>query len=73
MLNPYSQYSLGEMDELQRQGRVTPDALRDYIRAWNAGPHFTQAVFCDGAIRQFDPETSPTTYRHLHAEYGCIV
>jgi hypothetical protein len=47
--------NLDEAELLYRQGRVSEDDMIDYLRRWNAGPHFTQAVFFDGRIRNFDP------------------
>jgi hypothetical protein len=64
-----SNSSLERAEELKRNGWITYDELRDFIRNWNAGPHFTQAVYTDGRIRNFDPDRS-IMYRHLYAEFG---
>ena len=44
--------------------------VTEYLRAWNAGPHFTQAVLYDGRIRNFDPEKSGWCYRHVAEKFG---
>jgi len=64
------QHSLNEVERMYRCGSVTYEEVRDYLRRWNAGPHFTQAVLADGAIRNFDPEKSGWAYRHLAGEFG---
>lgn len=61
--------SINQVQEMYRQGRASEAAVAEYLRAWNAGPHFTQAVFCDGAIRNFDPELS-RGYVHLYEKFG---
>ena len=61
-------YSLDQVQELTRREAVSPEELTDYLRAWNAGPHFTRAVWCDGSIRNFDPATG--VHRHLWQKYG---
>ncbi len=61
--------SLNDVERMYNNGTVSWDDLVTYIRAWNAGPHFTQAVYADGKIRNFDPEqlAAPT---HLFALFG---
>ncbi len=68
--SPLSQYSLGDIDTMYRDGRVSEDEVAEYLRAWNATPgRFTQAVLRDGGIRQFDPEVSKP-YRELWDKFG---
>ena len=62
-------YSLNEVEQAYRNGLVGDDELVAYIRAWNAGPHFSEAVWCDGAIRNFDAEET-RAYSHLREKYG---
>lgn len=35
--------TLREADRLLKRGEITPDQAREYVRLWNAGPHFTVA------------------------------
>ena len=65
-----SQHSLNDVERMYRQGTASEAEVIEYLRAWNAGPHFTQAVLSDGAIRNFDPEKSGVFYRHLAAQFG---
>lgn len=48
--------TLEQVQNLFRAGSITEAELVRYIRAWNAGPHFTQAVYSGGAIRNYDAE-----------------
>lgn len=48
--------SLDRAESLYRSGMVSESELETYLRQWNAGPHFTQAVLIDGSIRNFDPD-----------------
>jgi len=66
-----SGYSLAEMENLCRDGRVTDEEMTAYLRAWNATPsRFTQAVWADGRCRQIVPTEQPCAYRRLWAQYG---
>jgi len=60
--------SPNQVERLYRDGQTTEDEVAEYLRAWNAGPHFNQAVLSDGAIRLFDPERP--AYHHLHERFG---
>ena len=63
-------YSINEMQALYWQGAVSEADIVEYLRKWNATPgRLTQAVFADGAIRNFDPEKS-RWYTHLYAKFG---
>ena len=62
--------TLNEVEQFFREGRVTEDEVAVFLRAWNAGPHFTQAVLTDGRIRNFDPALSGACYRHLKDRFG---
>ena len=64
-----TQYSIEQVEQMARFGSITHDDIVTYLRAWNSGPHFTQAVWCDGAIRNFDPENKGRPYAHLWKEY----
>jgi hypothetical protein len=44
--------SLNQADIAYREGLLTTGELDLYLAAWNNGLHFTEAYFCDGAIRQ---------------------
>ena len=61
-------HSINEVEAMYHRGMVSEPELVAYLRAWNAGPHFTQAVFCDGRIRNFDPENG--CYKHLWERFG---
>jgi hypothetical protein len=65
-------YSLAQVDSMYQNGALSTDEVTDYLRAWNAGPHFTQAVIWHGSIRQFDPETNHF-YQQLYKTYGVRV
>lgn len=60
-----AQMSLKEVNYAYQQGLLSEQEAIEYIREWNAGPHFTQAVLIDGSIRNFDPEKSGVFYKHL--------
>jgi len=62
--------TLNQVDEMYRQGSISEEETIEYIRAWNNGPHFTQAVLTDGKIRNFDPEKSGVFYRHLKEKFN---
>ncbi len=65
------QTSLADCEIYYREGRFPYADLVAYLRAWNATPgRFTQAVWRDGAIRQYDPETAGACYRLEAAEFG---
>jgi len=64
-----AQYSINQIEQMARYGSITEQEVTDYLRAWNAGPHFTQAVWADGAIRNFDPEQGGA-YCQLWGKYG---
>lgn len=68
MTTKFSGFSISEMQDKYRYGSVSDADMQEYLRAWNAGPHFTQAVFADGAIRNFDPESG--SYKHLWEKFG---
>ena len=70
-----TKYSLNEIEQLFRDGRITEEQATSYLRLWNAGPHFTQAVISDNAIRNFDPENKNyiTCYKHLFDKFGVRV
>lgn len=67
-MTKFAGFSINEMQDKYRWGSVSDEDMCEYVRAWNAGPHFTQAVFSDGAIRNFDPESG--AYRHLWEKFG---
>lgn len=67
----YAMLSLNEVDARYRSGSMPEDQVIAYIRLWNAGPHFTQAVLKDGGIRTFDPcGPSAVFYRHMAKEFN---
>ncbi len=69
MNNQMKTASLNQVEEWYRAGRITEEELTEYLRAWNgSGKHITVAVFADGGIRNFDPETK--SYKHLWEKYG---
>jgi len=43
--------TLNEVEGMYREGLISTDDLNQYLRAWNAGPHFTRAEWRDGAVR----------------------
>jgi hypothetical protein len=61
--------NLEQVNQQFRNGQISEDEAKEYVRAWNAGPHITQAVIFHGEIENFDPETS-NKYRHLYDEFG---
>ena len=63
-------YSLNQVEQMYRNGTIGRADIVEYLRAWNAGPHFTQAVFADGSIRNFEPDGNYRPYPHLWAEFG---
>ena len=64
-------FSLNDAESAYRNGTCSYEELVEYLRKWNAFPgHFTQAVWSDGAIRNFDPEKSGVFYRHMKEEFG---
>ena len=65
-----TQYSINQIEEMARFGSITEADITAYLRAWNAGPHFTQAVWADGRIRNFDPENKGRPYAQLWEQYG---
>ncbi len=48
--------TLNSAEQAYRNGIMSEAEVTQFIRVWNAGPHFTQAIFRDGAIRNYDPE-----------------
>lgn len=62
--------SIADVERLYQQGLASEAEVVSYLREWNQGPHFTQAVLQDGAIRNFDPETSSGFYRHLREKFA---
>ena len=62
--------SLNDVEFLYEQGLVSRAEIVEYLRKWNAGPHFTQAVWWDGRIRNFDPEVSIPYQKDVMAECG---
>ena len=69
-MNYLKQYSINQIEEMARFGNIGLEEVTFYLRAWNAGSHFTQAVWCDGAIRNFDPENKGRPYAQLWEKYG---
>lgn len=65
-----SEMSLDQAEAAWRQGLISEAELVAFIRQWNSGPRFCQAVLSDGAVRVFDPERSGWCYRHLRDEFG---
>lgn len=65
-----NQYSLAEMDRMYRDGRVTYDEAREYVRRWNAGPHFTQAIIKDGRIQNMEIDVLVLRHKNLIEEFG---
>jgi len=64
------QASLNDVERYYRNGQASEAEVTEYLKAWNANSHFTQAVLVDGAIRNFDPEKSAIGYRHLKEKFG---
>ena len=64
-----SSMSLDEINAAYRSGGISTAEVTAYLRTWNAGADFSQAVISDGGIRTFDPEKSPF-YQHLYKEFG---
>ena len=74
MNNPFidRKLSLAQVESEYRKGLGTYEQLVEYLRAWNAGPHFTQAAWVNGEIKQYDPETpSGKLAIKRHAEEFC--
>ena len=65
-----SSYSLNEIENMYQYGMVTEEEVIEYLKSWNSGPHFTQAVLDGYRIRNFDPEKSGVLYRHLKEKFG---
>ena len=61
-------YTLNQVGRMLRDGEITEREATEYVRAWNAGPHFTQAVITVHGIKNFNPETG--AYRSLWEKYG---
>lgn len=68
-----SQSSLDEVENFYQRGIISEEEVVAYLRLWNAGPHFTQAVLFDGRIRNFDPEKSADIYRNQQEKFGLIL
>lgn len=64
--------TLNEVERLYSRGEITYWNVRDYLRLWNAGPVFSQAVClqAQAEIRTFDPEKDGHLYKHLQEEFG---
>lgn len=67
----YKHLSLEQADNYFRQGQISEAEIIEYLRAWNSGPHFTQAVLSDGAIRNFDPDRIKYP-REIEERFGVI-
>jgi hypothetical protein len=64
-------HSLNSIERMYQQGYIEREDLRWYLREWNAGAHFSQAVFVDGAVRLYDPDNEPIMYsKALRLEFG---
>jgi hypothetical protein len=46
--------TLGEVSDLLRAGKITPEVAREYVALWNEGPHFTAARVEGWTICQYD-------------------
>jgi hypothetical protein len=68
-----SNLSINQVEKLYRQGLITEEKVTEYLKSWNAEPHFSQAILSGGAIRTFDPEKSGIFYRHLQEKFGLIL
>jgi hypothetical protein len=62
--------SINDAERMYRNGTATEAEVIEYLRAWNAGPYFSQAVLADGRIRLFDPEKSGFAYKRLQEKFG---
>jgi hypothetical protein len=56
---PNFNFTLQQMEDRYRAGYVTDQELAEYLKRWNEGPHFTEAYWMDGRIRQ---RTKPDYY-----------
>lgn len=68
-LRNFDSYSLEEMDNFYRQGVATEAETIAYIKKWNQGIRFTQAIIQNTRILNFDPEKSGNAYRHLQEKF----
>jgi hypothetical protein len=64
--------SLDQAERLFRLRKWTEEQTLQFIRDWNAGPHFTQAVLTGDSIQNFDPEECKL-FTHLHEKCGVRV
>lgn len=63
--------TLNDVERAYRDGRLSRAEAAAYLRLWNAGPHFTQAILApDGYIRNYDPETHAAFLRPYVDEFG---
>lgn len=69
----FKNYSLAEMDQAYRDGRATYDEAREYVRAWNKGPHFTQAIIFDGRIQNMEIDRIALLHKSRAAEFGIVL
>lgn len=67
-----SNASLSQVETYFKDGKVTRADVTAYLREWNAGPHFTQAVLAGNRILNFEPENIPARFRTPEkvAEFG---
>ena len=61
--------SLNDVERFFQHGYWSRERTVAFVRKWNEGPHFTQAVVTEGTIRNFDPERNHI-WRHLYKECG---
>lgn len=62
--------NLNQIDEMYCRGHLSEGETISYIRNWNQGPHYIQAVLWDGKIRTFDSRISGVCYRHLKEKFN---
>lgn len=54
-----SNASLNQVETYFKDGKVSRAEVTAYLREWNAGPHFTQAVIFGRSILNFEPKSFP--------------
>lgn len=51
--------SINDIQERFRAGNIARNDVIEYLREWNAGPHFTQAYLIGKTIFNNEPEKIP--------------
>ena len=46
--------TLDQVSRLYSEGKISREQAEEYVKKWNAGPHFTQAVVGNGWIANRD-------------------